>query len=394
MKRDNLLGFLLFLFSFVVPKQKNLMIMGGGDAKVFQGNPKYLLLYLKNNKDFSCYWSAKSKDVISELIRKRIPYINPYSISGFFILLRAKYHFIEKSSYDTYYSHRISGWFNFIQTWHAIPTKFVGVDAAIFLKENKEYMYENKFFNRFLKKIKFYSRQRYKYILSTSDYVSDIFKGAFENSNIIKTGYPRNDIFFNKDLVTEDFKKSFELDKYDRIFLYAPTFRDASLTVSPFSAKIYELDRYLKQTNSCLIIKKHPWEKNLQLTSDLTHIIDISKKDIDVQEILIHTDVLITDYSSVFFDFMSTKKPVIFYTYDYQDYLSKCRGMYYDFKQELQGPFADDEESLIDYIKSYEKWSINPDYIKKYNLVLDKFNSFQDANSSKRLIDFLYPIEK
>jgi CDP-glycerol glycerophosphotransferase len=121
-------------------------------------------------------------------------------------------------------------------------------------------------------------------------------------------------------------------------------------------------------------------------------VIDISKKDIDVQEILIHTDVLITDYSSVFFDFMSTKKPVIFYTYDYQDYLSKCRGMYYDFKQELQGPFADDEESLIDYIKSYEKWSINPDYIKKYNLVLDKFNSFQDANSSKRLIDFLYPI--
>ena len=391
MKKDSLLGLLLFLFSFVVPKQKNLIIMGGGDAKAFQGNPKYILLYLKNNKDFNCYWSTKSQDVIRALAQIDVPYINPYSFNGFFLLLRAKYHFIEKSSYDTYYSHRISGRFNFIQTWHAIPTKLVGVDALTLLSDNNGYTLENKFFNGMLKKMNFFSRQRYKYIISTSDYVSNIFEKAFENNNIIKTGYPRNDIFYDNSLSTRDYKKIFDLEKYNRIFLYAPTFRDGTLTVSPFSDKIYELNQYLKQTNSVLIIKKHPWEKNLQVASDLTNVIDVSKKSIDIQEILIHVDLLITDYSSTFFDFMATKKPVIFYTYDYQYYLSKCRGMYYDFKAELQGPFADDEESLIHYIKSYEKWSVTPDYIKQYDLVLDKFNSFQDAHSSKRIIDFLYP---
>lgn len=364
--------------------------MGGGDAKSFQGNPKYLLLFLRNNPDYQVYWSTKSGKVKKDLEAIKIPYLDPYSWSGFFKILSAKYHFIEKSSYDTSYSKRISGRMNYVQTWHAIPTKKVGVHASEHLKGSLNFKYEDKFINRFLKSIRFYSRQRYKYILSTSDYTSDIFRSAFENNNIIQTGYPRNDIFFNTDLIVNSSFEELGLKVYDRVFLYAPTFRDNIDSVSPFSDKIFQLDEYLIETNSVLLVKKHPWEKNLEVSADLKNIIDISDKPRDIQEILIFTDLLITDYSSTFFDYMVTRKPVIFYTYDYESYLLNCRGMYYDYMNELQGPFAKTEDELINYVKSVEEWSKNESYIKKYDDTLLKFNTFQDGNSSKRVIDHLF----
>src|SRR5699024_10824856 len=116
--KNKVLFSLLFLLSYFFPKKKNLLIFGGGDGKQFQGNSKYLLLFLmKNNVEgLEYYWSSKTTKQQENLKLLKIPFINHYSWKGFFKLLRAKYMFIEKSSYDTYYSRSIFGRFNFIQT--------------------------------------------------------------------------------------------------------------------------------------------------------------------------------------------------------------------------------------------------------------------------------------
>src|SRR5699024_5687039 len=123
--------FFHFILSYLIPRKKNLIVCGGGDAGQFQGNPKYILLYLlkSKNKDLEFYWSSKSKEQRKKLKSLSIPFINPYSLKGFFIILRAKYLFIEKSSFDVYYSRSIFGRFNFIQTWHGTPLKKIGIDA-------------------------------------------------------------------------------------------------------------------------------------------------------------------------------------------------------------------------------------------------------------------------
>ena len=175
--KNYLLQIALTVLSYLVPKKKNLLILGAGDAKQFQGNPKYLYLFLaQNQSSIEFYWSAKSGEQRKKLAARNLPYINPYSKNGFIKLLRAKYIVIEKSSYDAYYTPMILGNFNFIQTWHGSPFKKVGIHAAehlqgsIHMSSNPEnLMY------KILKSINFFSRQKYKLITSPSQYVSEIF---------------------------------------------------------------------------------------------------------------------------------------------------------------------------------------------------------------------------
>lgn len=226
--KNYLLQLLLFLCSYFAPKKKNLVILGAGDSKQFQGNPKYVYQFLCSvNSNLEFYWSAKSKDQREILANNGTPFINPYSVKGFFKILRAKYLIIEKSSFDIYYIKSIRGRFKFVQTWHGSPFKKVGVHAADHLSSSihmSSNMESRKY--RFLKRIKFFSRQKYKVITSPSEAVSKIFQGAFENENTVITGYPRNDVLFNAGLAVNDYAAKFEFSKYAKIILYAPTFRD------------------------------------------------------------------------------------------------------------------------------------------------------------------------
>ena len=366
--------------------------MGAGDAKQFQGNPKYLYQYLSQNKtNLEFYWSAKNKEQFKALAAKGLPVINPYSVKGFFILLRAKYLVIEKSSFDVYYTKMIFGFFNFVQTWHGSPFKKVGVDAADHLSDNIQFSANRKSAKyRFLKRIKFYSRQKYKVIVSPSEEVSRIFKNAFENDNTVITGYPRNDVFFNPSLALNDYTELLGCKSYKKIILYAPTFRDNVDSVTAFSDDLSKYNEQLVAAGFHLVIKKHPWEKNLVVPQGLSNITDISSKVDDIQELLPYVDLLITDYSSSFYDHMLSGNHTIFYAYDFEDYLANCRGIYFDYKQELQGPFADNEEQLFELIFTSAIWTKDPAYKVEYERVLNKYNQFKDGDSSKRLLTYLF----
>src|SRR5699024_7188568 len=153
-----------------------------------------------------------------------------------------------------------------------------------------------------------------------SDGVASVFQRTFENKNTIITGFPRNDVFFDESLCTVDYKKIFDFESYKKIILYAPTFRDNEDCLSPFSSDLNHYNKKLGEENYLLLVKKHPWQKNFTIPEGLSHILDISNVVDDIQELLPWGDVLVTDYSSTFFDFMLTGNPVIFYPYDLEAY--------------------------------------------------------------------------
>lgn len=390
--KDKILSLLITTLSYFVPKKKTLVIFGSGDSKQFQGNPKYLFLYLNTvNSNIDSFWSSKNKEQYNVIEERGLPVIDRYSFKGFWQILRARYLVIEKSSYDIYYSKSIFGRFNFIQTWHATPFKKVGVDAYDHKSADWNYkLIKNKILHRFLKKIKFYSRLKYKKIVSTSEVVSLILQGAFENKNTVITGYPRNDVLFNKKLLFNDYSSFLKTEKYHKIILYAPTFRDNKHTVMPFSKELIKFNKKLKEKKYLLVIKKHPWEKKFVVPNGLSNVQDVSKDIEDIQELLPHVDLLITDFSSTFYDFMLMKKDVIFFVYDFEDYINNCRGIYFDYFDELQGPFARDEKQLFDLILN-DDWTLDKSYRYKYTKVLNKYNHFKDGNSSQRLLHILFP---
>lgn len=384
---------LLFVLSYIVPKKKNLIILGSGDGKQFQGNPKYMAIFLSRINDckIEYYWSVKSKKQQQQVKLCSLPFINPYSLKGFWKILRAQYQIIEKSSFDTYYLKSIFGNFNFIQTCHGSPQKKFGVDAigqnsSLPLTSNQDSM-----LYKLMKKLRFFSRHKYKLILSPSPYVETIYKRAFENNRTFVTGYPRNDVFFDLSLAVEDYFNQFQLGKFEKVILYAPTFRDNQDSLRPLSA---DLDRYneeLKNKNYLLLVKKHPWQKSFSIPEGLSNILDLSNKVDDIQELLPRIDLLITDYSGTVFDFMLTNKPVIFYPYDLENYLKNCRGLYLDYYKDLPGPFAHNESELFQLIFTVDEWEKEPAYRQKYKALLDRFNQFQDGHSSERLLNLLYP---
>ncbi len=387
-----LIQLFLAVFSYLIPKKKDLILFGAGSKKDFRGNPKFLYLYLNKYKtQYQAVWSSGDKSVFNMLKSEDLPVIYRHSVKGLWNILRAKYLVIEKSSKDVYYTDFIFGNFNFIQTWHGITIKKLGIHA---LEEKKglpgqSFLSKQKVRN-FMKKYRLMSMMKYKLILSTTENQDNLLKDIFLNPNVVTLGYPRNDLFFNRKLLFSDLYNLFNLKNYKKIFLYAPTFRDTNDSVKPFSdIFLRNLDTYFTENEYLLIIKKHPLQKNLLLPEGLKNIFDYSSQIIDLHEILYFTDVLISDYSSASNDFILTEKPVIYYNYDLQEYEKTCRGFYYDYYEIFAGPFANNENELFEKIKNIEQISSSEDYKTKYEKQLNFFHKFRDGNSCKRLIDYI-----
>jgi CDP-glycerol glycerophosphotransferase len=105
----------------------------------------------------------------------------------------------------------------------------------------------------------------------------------------------------------------------------------------------------------------------------------------DIQEVLIHSDILITDYSSVCFDFALTGRPIIYYPYDFGDYLQYSRKFYIDYFTEMPGPFAKNARELLDLIVNWNNWFEDYDYQVKYQKFIQRFQTYKDGNSCDRL---------
>lgn len=381
---------LIISLSFVVPKKKNSYLFGSGKGLLFKGNPKYLYLYIIRNKvPCEINWITADENIYYKLNKGGMPVVKFFSLKGFWGILRSEYLIAEMTSMDVYYISRFWGNFNLIQTWHGTPLKKIWSHMA---KDKKGIMKSKLLLKiipfKILKKYRVFSSCRYKMIISPSIEVSNVLISASLNKNVKITGYPRNDVFFNKNLIFENYDKKFNLNIYKKIILYCPTFRDECDVVKPFSDNFLKrLNLYLKKSSYLFLVKKHPYEINIEISKGLSNIIDISNKAKEIQELLIYADILITDYSSVFFDFVLLDKPIIYYSYDYNEYLKKCRGMYYDYYREIPGPFAKKEEELIELIKSVDIWFNNKEYQLRYKKFKDKFNYYQDGKSCKRLLE-------
>lgn len=401
-KDENHIIYLLILFvkiiyslfiiplSYIIPKKENSYLMGAGKGFLFKGNTKYLYLYiLKSGIKCKLNWITANEKIYSELKKRNYPVLKLFSIKGFWGILRSKYLVVEMSIRDIYYINRLWGNFNLIQTWHGTPLKRIWIH----MKKDKKGITKNKLLLRLipfkvLKKMKIFSFYKYKLIPSPSKEVSAILTKASLNKNVRLLGYPRNDVFFNRDLIFDNLKEKLNLKMYRKVVLYCPTFRDNYKSVKPFSDDFLKnMNSFFRKNGDLFLIKKHPLEINIEIIKNLSNIKDVSTKVEDIQELLIFTDILITDYSSVFFDFLLLDKPIIYYSYDYDEYLENCRGMYYNYYKEIPGPFAKKEEELLELIKNVDIWFNDKKYQLKYKKFKDKFNYYQDGKSCERLLE-------
>lgn len=371
-----------YIFSYLVPKDKKIILFGSGFGEKFMGNPKYFYLWMiKNNKnDFKFYWITRNKKIYDNLRFKNFPVIFLYSFRGALLVLKAYLLIVEQSSKDIVGTAFILGKYKILNTLHGTPIKDLSIDEQVKEKGLIDLIF----------KVGIKMERKIYTMIACSDEIAGKLKKTFNNDAIYVTGYPRDDIFFDKTLSFVNYADLLNIKKYKKIFLYAPTLRDRGGLRAPFRRNfLVKLNEYLKKNNYLFMIRTHPLDKDKLNIGELSNFTDITHTVDDVQEILIYTDVLIADYSSLIFDYTLTKKTIIFYPFDYQSYIENSRNMYLDYYSELPGPFANNEKELWELIKTLDIWTKNKQYKERYKKLDDRFNKYQDGKSSERLYKLL-----
>lgn len=278
----------------------------------------------------------------------------------------------------------------YVQCWHGTPIKKLRCDIEVdgsVLNTIKEIRKRNDI-----------DAKRFDYFISPSKYCTEKFISAFnlkklnKENIIIEEGYPRNDFLFNKtqkDITLIKEKLKIPINK--KVIFYLPTFRDNQHTSG--IGYTYELqidfDRLRKAIGDEYVVLFSPHyfiANSIDLSKYEGFVINVARYD-EINELYLVSDIIMTDYSSVFFDFANLKRPIVFYMYDYDLYQSRLRDFYISL-DELPGPITRTQEEL-------EKCIINietefPKYARKYEDFNKKYNYLDDGNASERVIKEIF----
>ena len=294
----------------------------------FSDNSKYLFLYYLK-QGINCTWVASDDACYLEVEKKlekhpNAKVIRRNSIKLLVTLARAKYVFVTHSFQD------LGGvaikTCPIINLWHGIPIKKMGFDS-----QNDIKLFSLDTFNPY---------KLNDFVISSSE-VTKSFSISCMNitpSKVLPLGQPRNDFLYgnrkNKSLIKELKSNYSELDE-GKLFLYAPTFRDEdNISLSIYMDLINSFTKSA-QKNDTLVLRLHPKERELLVSIKLPDNIKHSKIT-DVQEELLAADILISDYSSIIFDFSILKKPIILFTPDRDGYFENRGGSYFEYDKILR----------------------------------------------------------
>lgn len=290
-------------------------LFGSQGGNNYSDNSKYFFEWMLANQKEDCYWVTKNKDVYKKLLSEDIPVIYFYDIKNFLLLAKAKYILCTHSHIGNDIYKFISKNKVLITLWHGIPLKKMGKSAE------RKY---RKYFN---------IKSQPDLFLVTSPTDADLFSNLYEidrNKFFIGT-YPRVN-----DLISKA--------NHKKTILYAPTFRDG-MTQGYYNEHIFPTLEELENINNALIkfdynffVKMHPYvQAEFPDLSGFSNIHLVSPFD-DVQDYLAQAKVLITDYSSIYFDYLSLDRDVVFFIPDYEWYnKTSNRGLLYKYEEVTPG---------------------------------------------------------
>ncbi|WP_415815275.1 CDP-glycerol glycerophosphotransferase family protein [Mesobacillus thioparans] len=361
------------------------------------------LMPLKDKTTFVVTFGDNSKYVFEEMRRQNIQddvvflckgkglsyfkdheYIVPVPFESFNVVnwLKSVYHLAtsKKIFVDNYFGFLAVTNFReeveCIQLWHATGAvkKFGLEDRSITGRSH-----------RALKRFKAVYKKFDKVVVG-SDVMANIFMKAFnvKNENILKTGIPRTDFFFNEDArkkVISKLKLENKQFADNKIILYAPTYRDNELDEFRLKLDIGKMKQELGE-DYVLILRLHPAIKKSVDYSELYpgFVFDYSGSDYDINDLLVIADYLITDYSSIPYEFSLLGKPMLFFTYDLEKY-SRERGI---IEGSFPGPVVKETDTIIELILQNQfDLKIVEDFSKKWN-------KYSNGASSRNLVNYMF----
>lgn len=275
----------------------------------------------------------------------------------------------------------------YLQTWHGTPLKRLAHDIDV--AEDTTFYRSAVSYEQMCHSYDV-DVARYNYMISPNAFCTEVFPHAFgiDPQKLVETGYPRNDFIVNatkEQILSIKNRLQLPLDK--KIILYAPTWRDNSYVSAGYTFELkadFRLWKKILDKDYIVLFKPHYLIINkYQDDPSLKGFLYSIPATAEINELYVISDVLITDYSSVFFDYAILKRPMYFYMYDLENYASDLRGFYLDITKDLPGMIYRSEEKLCQDIQAgvFDRSKLD-DFSKR-------FNNLDDGHASQRVLDLL-----
>jgi CDP-glycerol glycerophosphotransferase (TagB/SpsB family) len=383
-----------------VPRDKNLWIFGAWFGRRYADNSRHVYEYVcENRKNIRAIWLSRNHAIVDNLRKQGREAYLINSILGFWFSCRASVVISSNGKMDVNrpgISRAVK-----IQLWHGIPLKKIGLaDVMIPHYGNGRFCKISACIHALvmgIKRLVFpFLLENWDFITSTSPMISERMASAYgiSDSQVVITGYPRNDILLggNRE-ISPTLSKMIEDRKFKKLILYAPTFRnkycDNIALFNGFNPS--ELEQHLNKYDAFLLIKMHPvFDASTLTVKDITrlNIHWIQENDVsELNELLPHIDLLITDYSGAYMDYLLLNRPIIFTPFDLDQYIKVDRELYEDYNEATPGVKCKnwtEVASNIDQILSG-----NDDYILARKVALEKYHTYRDDKSSDRVYHFV-----
>ena len=372
------------VISLLIPANKKLVVFESYHGKQYSDSPRAIYEYMKeHHPEYKMIWSV-DRASMKYFAQKDVEYVRRFSIRWLLIMTRAKYWvnnvrfplWIPKPKHTVY-----------VQTWHGTPLKRLAMDMD---EVHMPGTNTNKYKANFLKEA-----SNWDYLVSPNAYSTEIFKRAFQfDKEMIESGYPRNDFLHNcnDEETINELKRKFNLPLDKKLILYAPTWRDNQFFKKGKYKFNLELDlaRMREELgDSYIVIMRMHYlvAQNMDLTEFDGFAYDFSHLE-DIRELYLISDILVTDYSSVFFDYANLRRPMIFFTYDIEDYRDNLRGFYFDFEEKAPGLLTKTTEELIAEVKSMESNQFK--LSERFEEFYQKFCYLESGQSAKRVVEEVF----
>ncbi len=358
------------------PILENYILFESFQGRSYSDSPKYIYEYICKNYPgkYKCIWALNDT-------KTEVPYgamkVKRYGMQYAYYLACCKYYVVNVRQ-PLWYEKREDA--ILLETWHGTPLKKLFFDVEEVHSAAPLY-----------KKEVYKQAKEWDYLIAANLFSSEHFKDAFMFENkMLEYGYPRNDImhYENKDEIADGIRTKLGIPKDKKTILYAPTWRDDEY-FAPGQYK-FELKLDLKKLQQELgdeyvvILRTHYLIANqIDVAGMEDFVFNLSKYN-DISELYLISDICITDYSSVFFDYANLKRPMLFFTYDLEKYRDVLRGFYIDIEEELPGPLLFDNDQLVDAIKNIDR--ITEQYSEKYDKFYEKYCGLEDGHASENVV--------
>lgn len=363
------------------PMKGNWIVFESFLGKNYSDSCKYIYQYLDRmyGSRYRYIWVINDKKTA---IPGNVTKVRYLGIRWFYYTSRARY-YINNMRQPLWLNRREGS--VMLETWHGTPLKKLVFDMDDIHAATPEY------------KMDMYAQSRkWTYLISDNPFSTMVFKSCFlyPEERIIQTGYPRNDILYSpdRDERAAKIKEGLSIPQDKKVILYAPTWRDDEY-YGPgqyqFALKL-DLQKMKERIGSqyVILIRTHYFIADAVDTAGLEEFAFNVSRYNDIAELYLISDLCITDYSSVFFDYANLKRPILFYVYDFEKYRDQLRGFYIDMETELPGPLLYNEQEVFEAVEHIDH--IKNEYEDLYTAFYERFCCLDDGHASERVVDIVF----